>query len=62
MFTEGDTAAMFCVNITDDELSEEEETFSLVIDATSLPACVIRGYPYTANVTISRIECKYICT
>ena len=45
-----------------DELSEEEETFSLVIDDVSLPACVICGSPYTANVTILHIECKYIRT
>ena len=57
MFTEGDTAATFCVNITDDELSEEEETFGLVINNASLPACVIRGNPYTANVTILHTEC-----
>ena len=57
IFTEGDTAAMFCVNITDDELSEEEETFGLVIDAASLPACVIRRNPYRANVTILPTEC-----
>ena len=62
MFTEGDTAAMFCVNITNDELSEENETFGLVIDAASLPACIIRGSPYTANVTILHIECTYLRT
>ena len=60
MFTKGAIAATFCVNTTDDELYELDETFSLVIDAASLPASVIHGNPYTANVTILDNECTYI--
>ena len=60
IFTKGAIAATFCVNTTDDEFFELEETFSLVIDAASLPASVIRGNPYTADVTILDNECMYI--
>ena len=60
MFTKGDIAATFCVNITDDELLEVDETFSLAIDNASLPAGVIHRNPYTADVTILDNECTYI--
>ena len=60
MFTKGAIAATFCVNIRDDRLFELDETFSLVIDAASLPASVVRGNPYTADVTILDNECMYI--
>ena len=57
-FAKGDTSAIFCVNITDDNELEADETFSVVIDDTSLPACVISGYLNAANVTIVDNECK----
>ena len=60
MFAKGDIAATFCVNITDDEFLEVDETFSLAIDTASLPASVIHGNPYTADVTILDNECTYL--
>ena len=58
MFTKGDTAAILCVNITDDQLLEEDEIFGLIIDAASLPVGVdICENLYTANVTILDNEC-----
>ena len=60
MFTKGDIAATFCVNITDDYELEVDETFGLAIDNASLPAGVIHGNPYTADVTILDNECTYL--
>ena len=57
-FAVGDTSYLFCVNITDDNILEADETFSVVIDDTSLPDRVISIYPNAANVTIVDNECK----
>ena len=59
-FTKGDNSAILCVNITDDNALEADETFSVVIDDTSLPTRVISIYPNAANVTILDNECKYL--
>ena len=59
-FAKGDTSVTFCINITDDNALEADETFSVVIDDTSLPDRVISRYPNAANVTILDNECKYL--
>ena len=59
-FAKGDTSAIFCVNIIDDKALEADESFSVVIDDTSLPACVTSVYPNVTNVTILDDECKYL--
>ena len=59
-FAKGDTSVTFCINITDDNALEADETFSVVIDDTSLPTRVISIYPNAANVTIVDNECKYL--
>ena len=56
-FAKQDTSAKFCVNIIDDTSLEGNESFSLVIDATSLPTGVIPGNFHTAIVTILDNEC-----
>ena len=60
MFMKGNTTATLCINITNDEILEEDETFGLIIDAVSSLACIIRGSPSTVNVTILRTECMYV--
>ena len=59
-FAKGDTSVTFCINITDDNALEADETFSVVFDDTSLPDRVISRYPNEANVTILDNECKYL--
>ena len=59
-FAKGDTSVTFCVNITDDNALEADETFSVIIDDTSLPVRAISVYPNAANVTIVDNECKYL--
>jgi len=51
-FPAGITRVSFDVNITDDDVFEGLETFSLTITSSSLPSHVTRGDPYTATVII----------
>ena len=46
------TAAIFNLNITDDDVYESIETFELVLNTTSLPDRVYHDHPYTATVSI----------
>ena len=55
----GKTAAKFCIRMINDNISEINEVFGLVIDTTSLPSGVDRANPYTANVTITDNEGNY---
>ena len=48
----GNTTVSFEVKINNDNTLEGNETFNITINATSLPACVNRGNPYEATVTI----------
>ena len=56
-FATQDTSAKFCVNIIDDTSLEENESFSLGIDVTSLSTGVTLGNFHTAIVTILDNEC-----
>ena len=60
-FGKGSTRAKFCIAITDDGISEMDETFSLTIDINSLPSGLVVKDPSTVNVTIVDNECKYLC-
>lgn len=51
-FPAGMTSASFHVSITDDEIFESNETFSLAIDLFSLPPNVAVGVVNQATVTI----------
>ena len=57
-FTQGDISAKFCINITDDEDWEMDETFILTINATNKH--IILTKPYIVTVTIIDDECKYL--
>ena len=52
MFTPGMTTAYFVVSITNDNLIEGNETFTLTLDPLLLPSDVIVGDPAEAIVTI----------
>ena len=58
-FFEGDTRVHFCVNITDDDLLEGDETFGIEIKTTSLHLRVI-SKNHTVNITIVDNECKFM--
>ena len=53
------TAAKFCIRMINDNISELNEVFGLMIDTASLPSGLHRANPYTANVTIIDNEGKY---
>ena len=52
IFPAGDTTAKFDVLITDDNILEEIENFTLTINSSSLPTNVTVGDPNEATVTI----------
>lgn len=58
-FAAEETMAQFSVPITDDDLVEEEEKFSLDITSTSLPLNVNIGDPEKATVTIMDDDGKH---
>ena len=60
-FEKRKTRAKFCIMITDDEISEMDETFGLTIDSNSLPSGLVVKDPSTVTVTIVDNECKYLC-
>ena len=50
-------SADLCINITDDNMMESNETFSLKINTTTSDAEVILMEPNTTTVTIEDDEC-----
>lgn len=59
VFKEGSNTASLNIAILDDELLEDDETFNLTINPSSLPSNVIVGDPNTATVTILNDDGKY---
>ena len=57
-FPAGVTSVTFDVPITDDNILEGNENFTLTIDQSSLPTNVNRGDPDEAIVTIVDDDCK----
>ena len=63
----GKTTLSFRISITNDNRRENNETFYLVIDSSSLPNGVVVGSPSQAKVTIvditssSKIQFCYVC-
>ena len=58
MFRKGNRRTSFAVGIINDNMAENDETFNLIINSTSLPFGIVRDDPYTATVTILDDECK----
>ena len=48
----GQTSASFDIAITDDNLMENNKSFNVIIDPSSLPSIVTVGMPGQATVTI----------
>ena len=59
-FPIGVTCAPFDIPIMDDMLSEDNETFNIVIMEESLPFGIILDDPDNTTVTIVDNDCKYI--
>jgi len=57
-FPAGVTSVTFDVPITDDNILEGSENFTLTIDQSSLPASVFHGDPGEATVNIVDDDCK----
>jgi len=57
-FPVGVTSVTFGIPITDDNILEGNENFTLTIDQSSLPTNVNRGDPGEATVTIVDNDCK----
>ena len=57
-FTFGETNTTFIINITDDNVVERRERFSLTIDQSSLPNEVTLGSIAEATVSIDSDDCK----
>ena len=58
-FPAGVTRVPFDVPINDDNVLEDDESFTLGIDPSSLPDDVTRGNPGSATVTINNTVSKY---
>ena len=58
-FPAGVTSVPFNISINDDNISEENENFTLTIDS-SLPTGVMVGNPGQATVTIMDNDCKLL--
>jgi len=58
VFRKGTSSASFNININNDMMLENDETFSLTINANSLRSGVVRGNPHTVRVMIEDDECK----
>lgn len=58
MFRKGTRRTSFAVGIINDNRAENDETFNLIINSTSLPFGIVRDDPYSATVTILDDECK----
>ena len=54
------TSVLFNVSITDDNVLEVDENFSLTIDPSSLPSNVTIDNPSQATVTVLDNDGKYI--
>ena len=63
-FNAGVTKVSFNVSITNDNILEGNETFNLLINASSLPTRISVGDPgqSTVNISASDGECKLIYT
>ena len=59
-FEKGINIAPLNISIIDDELLEDDETFNLTIDSSSLPSNVIVDKSGIATVTILNDDGKYI--
>jgi len=57
-FLAGVTSVTFDIPITDDNILESRENFTLTIDQFSLPTSVNRGNPDEATVNIVDNDCK----
>ena len=52
------TRVSFNISINNDDTFEDNETFTLIINTSSLPSHVIVGSPGQATVTIVDDDCK----
>ena len=59
-FKEGTNNALLNISVLDDNLLEDDETFILIIDSSSIPNNVIIEKPSNATVTILNDDGKYI--
>jgi len=59
-FPNGTTLATFSINIINDDIYEEDETFTLDI-LNSFPSFVVLGDPSTATVVIQEDEDRKLC-
>ena len=57
-FSPGATTTLVSVNITDDDVIENTETFTLTIDQSSLPNGIIRRYYTAIIVEIYNDDCE----
>ena len=57
--TAGTTTTAINISITDDNILENNETFHLTIDPSSLPKNVFVNNPFQVEVTIVDFDCKY---
>ena len=60
-FPAGTATASFDVPIVNDNILEDDETFTLAIVTGSLPSRVSRGDLRQARITIVNIISKYLC-
>jgi len=58
-FKVGQRSASIFINISNDNLCDRDETFTLVIDPDGLPTGILRDNPYEATVVIKDDECKW---
>ena len=58
MFHAGSAHASFNVSINDDDIVEGDESFTLIIDQSSLPSNVTTGDRNHTTVTIYDNDCK----
>lgn len=54
----GDVNVSFDIEIIDDKILENDETFTLTIDSSGFPNGFKLKWPYTSTVTILEDECK----
>ena len=57
-FHAGETIVLFNITITDDDMVEGNETFTLSIDTNALPSGVISISPYNVTAIIMDDDCK----
>ena len=59
-FPAGETSVSFDVPITNDNILEGDETFTVAVDPSSLPNDVEVGDPSSATVTIVNDDCELL--